>query len=198
MKTIIISLSAALFITSFILLLILWGREDPTLTTYTCSKTIYSDRKLNHEKIIKVTSAQSFEEGINVFSPILQLSNTLQITNEANALLSRANLAKADRKTTSLTIPKDTCYVSPNEANNNPSTIDTVTSPKNLAVYNWVKTTWDHYSNKTVSINIVIIINDSAIFIQINASDNIIFGLKSKITTYSLAPQSNLTVHRQP
>lgn len=186
MKYIVIALLGAVFITVISLILYIGGKEDPKFTTYSCNKLISSIGRLEQNAQIKVASARSFDESINALSVFSSLSNRLQLTNDANTLLSKAKQVAADQNTSTITIPNQACYISMKSDQQDAFTKSIESSLPNLAVYNWVKTTKDYFSNEHISTNVIMLLDDSAISIQFNGSPNFFFGIKAKITVYSL------------
>jgi hypothetical protein len=165
-------------------------KEDPRYTSYSCSKLFtITEQKLLSDKKISVLSATSREEGISPFSLMLDmfspLSNVVNLVNESNKVIDQASQMHSNSKTNFLTIPMHACYQSFNTddiGQLNGSINQSVSF--NIAVYNWVKTYKDHLDRDYSQMNVVMVMNNSAVGFQ--SSLNGFFSLKQKITVYTL------------
>lgn len=185
-KYIVIAWFVVVIITLISLILYIGGKEDPKFTSYSCNKRIASNDTLKHDEQIKVISARSYDDSINIFSLFSTLSSRWQITNDANTILSKAKQIAADKNTSTITIPNQACFISMKSDQQGTITSSFESSLPNLAIYNWVNTTKDYFSNEHISTNIIMLLDDSAISIQFNGSPNFFIGIKAKITVYSL------------
>ncbi|WDQ34960.1 hypothetical protein PTQ21_12245 [Paenibacillus marchantiae] len=176
------------------LILYIGLKENPDSTEYSCSNLIYSNDKLKQAEEIKVTSARTFNESINASSVFFSMSKSLNLTNDVNTLLSKAKQVEADKNTTTITIPNKACKSSMETGQQDAFTRSTDNSLPNLAIYNWVKTSENYFAAKLNSTNVIMLLDDSAISIEFSGSPNFFFGIKAKITVYSL----DLSTNREP
>ncbi|GGH41276.1 hypothetical protein GCM10008014_00680 [Paenibacillus silvae] len=193
-KYIVIAWFVVVILTLIPLILYIGGKEDPKFISYSCNKHFASNDTLKHDQQIKVTSARSYEESINIFNLFSSLSSRWQLTSDVNTILSTAKQIDADKNTSTITIPNHACFISMKSNQQGTFTSSFESSLPNLSIYNWVKTTKNYFSNEQISTNIIMLLDDSAISIQFNGSPNFFNVIKAKIAVYSL----NLSTDNNP
>lgn len=174
-------------------------KEDPSYTSYSCNPSSSLFQSLPNDKKIKVLSATSWEESISPFSlilsPITSMSKIASLVDESNKLVNLAKQKKSDFETNSLTIFKNSCYLSVDIGQL--YQIDrsvTQSQFSKIEVYKWIKNYRDYLSQDFHTDNTVIVLDNFAIHAQMNSStsnsisdfSNFISGIKIKITVYNL------------